>query len=499
MRVYAPSGDLVDGCIAAIESMTKEAEVGDKFTRQGREDHHLRRLRRAVEGHRRPAPHLQRQARRAGRVGRGRASARATSSTSPWSRSTASAAGSACGSPTTPRSRASRPRSSPRSAPATAAARGGGGGRDGGRDRGGRGRERGGRGRDAAVARPRPAPTTELPEGVSSLSWTRLRVVTEERCPSVRSVALGLWVRTGSRDEAPEEAGVSHFLEHLLFKGTPSANRRSRSPSSSTDGRGGERRDEQGVDAPPRAVPRRAHRGGVPAAARDVAALDARRARSTPSARSCSRRSRCTRTSPRTASTTCSPRPVYGDHPLGRRVLGCGRGDRLGPGAGDRRLPRRSATVRQRSSSRRPATSTTSAIVELAEAHLSAPSGEADGSRARPPERRAPRFMLPREGHGAVPHLLRRPGHFPRRRPPLRARGARRHLRRLDLVAPLPRDPREAGPRLRGRLLHRAVHRHRHGRACTSGRERTTSSEACEIIGRELGADLRGRRSAPRS
>jgi predicted Zn-dependent peptidase len=36
----------------------------------------------------------------------------------------------------------------------------------------------------------------------------------------VRSVALGLWVRTGSRDEAPPQAGVSHFLEHLLFKGT---------------------------------------------------------------------------------------------------------------------------------------------------------------------------------------------------------------------------------------------------------------------------------------
>jgi len=46
-----------------------------------------------------------------------------------------------------------------------------------------------------------------------------VRVVTEE-VPSVRSVALGLWVRTGSRDEAPAQAGVSHFLEHLLFKGT---------------------------------------------------------------------------------------------------------------------------------------------------------------------------------------------------------------------------------------------------------------------------------------
>jgi len=47
-----------------------------------------------------------------------------------------------------------------------------------------------------------------------------IRVVTEV-VPSVRSVALGLWVRTGSRDETPAQAGVSHFLEHLLFKGTP--------------------------------------------------------------------------------------------------------------------------------------------------------------------------------------------------------------------------------------------------------------------------------------
>jgi predicted Zn-dependent peptidase len=55
------------------------------------------------------------------------------------------------------------------------------------------------------------AKVSELGSGV--------RVVTEE-VPSVRSVALGLWVRTGSRDETPAQAGVSHFLEHLLFKGT---------------------------------------------------------------------------------------------------------------------------------------------------------------------------------------------------------------------------------------------------------------------------------------
>jgi predicted Zn-dependent peptidase len=48
-----------------------------------------------------------------------------------------------------------------------------------------------------------------------------LRVVTE-RMPGVRSVALGYWVLAGSRDEVPATGGSSHFLEHLLFKGTSS-------------------------------------------------------------------------------------------------------------------------------------------------------------------------------------------------------------------------------------------------------------------------------------
>ncbi len=47
-----------------------------------------------------------------------------------------------------------------------------------------------------------------------------LRVVTE-RMSGVRSASLGIWVLAGSRDEAPRISGSSHFLEHLLFKGTP--------------------------------------------------------------------------------------------------------------------------------------------------------------------------------------------------------------------------------------------------------------------------------------
>jgi predicted Zn-dependent peptidase len=46
-----------------------------------------------------------------------------------------------------------------------------------------------------------------------------LRVITEAM-PGVRSTSVGVWVPVGSRDEIPSLAGSSHFLEHLLFKGT---------------------------------------------------------------------------------------------------------------------------------------------------------------------------------------------------------------------------------------------------------------------------------------
>lgn len=45
--------------------------------------------------------------------------------------------------------------------------------------------------------------------------------VVTEHMDGVSSVTLGLWVRSGSREETPETAGISHFMEHMLFKGTP--------------------------------------------------------------------------------------------------------------------------------------------------------------------------------------------------------------------------------------------------------------------------------------
>jgi predicted Zn-dependent peptidase len=56
------------------------------------------------------------------------------------------------------------------------------------------------------------------PYDLSSLP-TGERVISEH-VPSVRSVSLGFWIGTGSRDETDSRAGVSHFIEHLLFKGT---------------------------------------------------------------------------------------------------------------------------------------------------------------------------------------------------------------------------------------------------------------------------------------
>ena len=78
---------------------------------------------------------------------------------------------------------------------------------------------------------------TRVSDDASAFQRTRLdsglRVVTE-RLPALRSVAVGFWVATGSRDETDELAGASHFLEHLLFKGTDDAPTRSRSPRRSS-------------------------------------------------------------------------------------------------------------------------------------------------------------------------------------------------------------------------------------------------------------------------
>ncbi|PYT18004.1 MAG: peptidase M16 [Acidobacteria bacterium] len=67
-----------------------------------------------------------------------------------------------------------------------------------------------------------------LPNGV--------RVITEYM-PHVRSVSVGIWIGTGSREEGPNESGISHFIEHMVFKGTK--NRSAEQIARSVDSIGG--------------------------------------------------------------------------------------------------------------------------------------------------------------------------------------------------------------------------------------------------------------------
>ncbi|MCM3087435.1 insulinase family protein [Bhargavaea ginsengi] len=71
--------------------------------------------------------------------------------------------------------------------------------------------------------------TRKCPNGV--------RIVTEQM-PHVRSVALGIWVKTGARNESAGEAGMAHFIEHMLFKGT--ARRTAKDIAEAIDRTGGE-------------------------------------------------------------------------------------------------------------------------------------------------------------------------------------------------------------------------------------------------------------------
>ena len=57
-----------------------------------------------------------------------------------------------------------------------------------------------------------PFHTHRLPNGLQLIG---------ETIPTARSTAVGFFVQTGARDEVGTESGVSHFLEHMMFKGTP--------------------------------------------------------------------------------------------------------------------------------------------------------------------------------------------------------------------------------------------------------------------------------------
>src|SRR5260221_5787237 len=61
---------------------------------------------------------------------------------------------------------------------------------------------------------------TEVTDEIRKDVFSNGLALVTERMPNIRSVALGVWLKKGSRHEAEVENGISHFIEHLLFKGT---------------------------------------------------------------------------------------------------------------------------------------------------------------------------------------------------------------------------------------------------------------------------------------
>src|SRR6266545_1999267 len=66
-------------------------------------------------------------------------------------------------------------------------------------------------GRTGKMEEPRNIRRTALPNGL---------IILTEEMQHIRSVSIGIWIKTGSRHEQPESNGISHFVEHMVFKGT---------------------------------------------------------------------------------------------------------------------------------------------------------------------------------------------------------------------------------------------------------------------------------------
>jgi predicted Zn-dependent peptidase len=64
------------------------------------------------------------------------------------------------------------------------------------------------------------APATPHLRDIRTTTLANGLLVLTESMPHLRSVAMGVWIDCGSRDEAPEVNGISHFIEHMVFKGT---------------------------------------------------------------------------------------------------------------------------------------------------------------------------------------------------------------------------------------------------------------------------------------
>ena len=288
--------------------------------------------------------------------------------------------------------------------------------------------------------------------------------IISERVASVRSVSLGFWIDVGSRDERADRAGVSHFIEHLLFKG--SRRFEAQEIAETFDAMGAElnaatSRENTVVYArvPDHHVETALEVMTDMVFAPSFAEVDQER-------EVVLEEIAMYEDTPQELVHDLFSEAVFGDHPLGRPVIGTAE---VISSVSRRALAGYHRTAYSPGNVVVAAAGNLEhdrlvALLQRSERRAGAPARA--GTRVRRPLGAAarPRAPLPAQGDGAVPPLPRRDRHLALGSPPLRRLAARLDPRRVGLVAPLPGDPREARHGVRGLQLRGAVHGHRHPR-----------------------------------
>ena len=273
----------------------------------------------------------------------------------------------------------------------------------------------------------------------------------------MRSAALGFFVGAGSRGETEAEAGLSHFLEHMLFRGTPRYG--STEIDQLFDGMGAEL--NAGTDKEGTTVYARMLDQHLPVAFDVMADMVWRPAFRDvdPERQVVLEEIAMYEDDPQDIVFDVLGRAVYGEHPLGRPIIG------RAPVIRDTPVEEIAAFHARRYV---PGSIVIAAagsvdhdqIVELASEDARAARGRRRAGADPGARHAALDAAVPAQGDRAGPRLPRRPRAAAPRRPPLRAAGARRHLRRPVLVAAVPGRARGARARLLRLLVHRPVHRH---------------------------------------
>ena len=310
------------------------------------------------------------------------------------------------------------------------------------------------------LIRIRPLDSARVQKYVLSELDSGQRVITE-RLPSVRSVALGFWIGAGSRDETPAKAGVTHFIEHLLFKGTRSYS--AQDIAEAIDALGGELNAATSrehtvvyVRVADHHLEKAFDMMSDMVYAPVFAELDAER-------EVVLEEIAMYEDAPHELVHDLMSEAVFGDHPLGRPVSGSA--DVIAS------IGRRALTSYHRTMYAAGnivfAAAGNLKHDELLELLQRAEEKQPDARRARPPCALAARQgaasgrpLSPQEDR-AVPRVSRRAGNRPLGPSPVRRLAARLGARRLGVLAALPGDPGEARDGLRGLHVRLAVHRHR--------------------------------------